>query len=163
MENQAPVPSTPKEPKKGISLLAILLIVIAVGLIGSIVFIGLKLAESNEKIVLVDEESNKRDDILDKKIEDLNSAVADSLEAVSEKLAEMEAKFNGQIWYLQDQINKNKKAVEELSVVVEDLKVQPVVVADEPVKKPKKKNQRSSGFDFSELENIGEEFEEMFQ
>lgn len=160
---EAPNPSTPKKGGNSVIFIIIAAALLLVVTIGSTFLLSSKIEKSNEKIVIVDEESKARDTNLDKRIDDLEVAVTDSLEAISEKMVELEKALNGKIWSLQDQINKNKKAVEELSVVVEDLKVQPVVVADEPVKKPKKKNQRSSGFDFSELENIGEEFEEMFQ
>ena len=78
-------------------------------------------------------------------------------------MVELEKNLNGKVWYLQDQINKNKQAVEDLNSSVEELKAQPVaVVVDDPVK-PSKKKKRSAGFDFSELESMGEEFESMFE
>lgn len=131
--------------------------------IGSTFFLSSKIEDSNEKIVVVDESSKDRDTQLGQRVDNLELAVKDSLEAVNKKMADMEKSLNGKIWYLQDQINKNKQAVEELNSSVEELKAQPVaVVVDDPVK-PSKKKKRSAGFDFSELESMGEEFESMFE
>lgn len=165
MEAPSPSPSTPKKGGNSVIFIIIAAALLLVVTIGSTFLLSSKIEKSNEKIVVVDEESKDRDDKLDKKIDDLSSVVADSLEAVNKRMVEMEKTLNGKIWYLQDQVNKNKKAVEDLNSSVEELKAAPapVAVVDEPAKKSSKKKRKSSGFDFSELENIGEEFEEMFQ
>jgi hypothetical protein len=127
--------------------------------IGSTFFLSSKIEKSNEKIVVVDKDSQDRDTKLDQKIE----AVNDSIVSVNLKMAEIEKNLNGKIWYLQKQVDENKQKVEDLNIVVEELKIQPVVTNDEPVKTSSKKKKRSSGFDFSELESMGEEFETMFE
>jgi len=164
---------SPKKEKGG-NLIFIIIgaAILLIATIGSTIFLSSKIVDSNEKIVSVDEDSQARDSVLDSKIavidrdsrdrdsdldskiDDLSSAFNDSIEAINKKMVELEKNLNGKVWYLQDQINKNKQAVEEL-------KIDPVVV-DDPAK-PGKKKKRSSGFDFSELENIGEEFETMFE
>lgn len=160
--------------EKGGNLIFIIIgaAILLIATIGSTIFLSSRIVDSNEKIVSVDENSQARDSVLDSKIavidqdsrdrdSDLDSkiddlrAFNDSIEAINKKMVELEKNLNGKVWYLQDQINKNKQAVEVIS------QIDPVVV-DDPAK-PGKKKKRSSGFDFSELENIGEEFETMFE
>lgn len=144
-------------------MLLLVAIILLLATIGSTFFLSGKIGESNEKIIEVDESSIARDLQLDKKILDLRLAVEDSLAAVNQRLIESEKNLNGKIWYLQSQVNQNKQQVDILNITVEELKTQPVA-STEPVKKSSKKKKRgSSDFDFSELENIGEEFETMFE
>ena len=128
--------------KRVLNPLVLVFLLIAI-LVGSFVFIGVKLIDTNKALIVVDEESKVRDNDLQGQIDDLE----EGQDLLKRRVNGLEIKIKTDNEALRAEIDQLKKTLP------------PPPIAEEKNSRSKKKGKK---FSFEDLENIGEQFEEMF-